>query len=84
MTMFFIGPWYMGTKVLIMATGNIRVLRSESLILVNISNKVQVQNPWPWFLDLTGYQGQSPYHGSLHGVRAQGQTNCLFDKLQIL
>ena len=74
-------------------------LRSESLILVNISNKVKVQKPWAcllnvsgyqgqmpwsWFLHVSGYQGQVPDHGSLHRVRAQGQTNCLFDKLHIL
>ena len=51
--MLFIGHWYMGTKVLIMVTGNIRVLRSESLILVNISNKAQVQKPWPCFLNVS-------------------------------
>ena len=60
MTMFLIGPWYMGTKVLIMVTGNIRILRSEFLILVNISNKVQIQKPWSCFLNVSGYQGQMP------------------------
>ena len=38
-----------------------RVLRSEVLILDNISNKVQVQMPWSWFLDVSGYQGQWPW-----------------------
>ena len=60
MTMLLIEPWYMGTKVLIMVTGNIIVLKSESLILVNISNKVQVQKPWPCFLNVSGYQGHMP------------------------
>ena len=46
-------------------TGNIRVLRSEALILDNISNKVQVLMPWSWFLDVSGYQGQCPNLGFL-------------------
>ena len=79
-------------------TGNIRVLRSEALILDNISNKVQVQMPWSCFLNASGYRVRCPDHGSYmyQGTRvnamtmvsfrngAWGQTICLFDKLQIL
>ena len=45
-------------------TGNIRVLRSEALILDNISNKVQVLMPWPCFLNVSGYRVRCPVHGS--------------------
>ena len=45
-------------------TGNIRVLRSEALILDNISNKVQVQMPWSCFLNVSGYRVRCPDHGS--------------------
>ena len=41
-------------------TGNIKVLRSEALILDNIRNKVQVQMPWSCFLNVSWVQGQMP------------------------
>ena len=45
-------------------TGNIRVLRSEALILDSISNKVQVLMPWSCFLNVSGYRVRCPVHGS--------------------
>ena len=45
-------------------TGNIRVLRSEALILDNISNIVQVQMPWSCFLNVSGYRVRCPDHSS--------------------
>ena len=45
-------------------TGNIIVPRSEAMILDNISNKVQVQMPWPCFLIVSGYRVRCPDHGS--------------------
>ena len=54
--MFVIGPWYMGTKVLIMVTGNIRGGQGDSLLgfAVELVLQKKVQSAKDSYLELVG------------------------------